>query len=319
MQGFPFALLAVLAFNTGIAVLLTLLGYGGRGFGQNLVYAQCIGVLVMLIIHTGWRALWPGRKPPILPFVALTACAVLAAWVAGSALAASLLGVPWDGGRRQGDALVVTIAAGAVGTWFFWSRHRSAELERRTVEAQLKLLQAQIEPHFLFNTLANLDALIATDPRRARAMLAHLNAYLRATLAATRSESVTLADEFAMLLGYLEVQAVRMGSRLRHVLELPPTLAAATIPPMLLQPLVENAIKHGIEPKLDGGEIRVAAATESGTLCITVADTGMGGGVAGGNGIGLDNVRARAAAAGGSLDYVANPAGGVTVTLRLPQ
>jgi len=319
MKGFPFALLAVLAFNTGIAVLLTLLGYGGRGFAQNLVFSQCIGLLVLLIVHTGWRMLWQDRKPPVLPFVALTAAAVLAASIAGSALAAALLGVPWKAGQNFATALVVTIAAGTVGTWFFWSRQRAAELERRTVEAQLKLLQAQIEPHFLFNTLANLDALIATDPPRARAMLAHLNTYLRATLAATRRDSVTLAEEFAMLRGYLEVQAVRMGTRLRHELELPGTLSAATIPPMLLQPLVENAIKHGLEPKLDGGEIRVIASEEHGSLRITVADTGMGSSAAGGHGIGLDNVRARVAAANGSLEYAATPAGGVTVTLRLPR
>src|SRR3989337_826724 len=220
MQGFPFALVAVLAFNTGIAALLTLVGYGG-GFGDNFVFSQCIGLSVLLLVHFGWRGFWAPREAPRLPFIGLIAVSIVAGWLGGSALASALLGIPWTAGRSAVAALGVTVAAGFIGTWFFWSRHRAAELERQRVEAQLKLLQAQIEPHFLFNPLANLDALIGTDPPRARAMLRHLNDYLRATLAAARREKSTLADEFALLRGYLEVQAMRMGERLRFRLELP--------------------------------------------------------------------------------------------------
>ncbi|MGE0875488.1 MAG: sensor histidine kinase [Burkholderiales bacterium] len=318
MQGFGFALLAVAAFNTGIAVLLTLVGYGGR-FAVNLVFSQCIGLLVFALIHGGWRLLWPGRRPPLAPFAALAAGAVLAGWLAGSAIASALLGMPQDSAGGTRAALAVTVAAGLVGTWFFWTRQRAAELERRELEARLKLLQAQIEPHFLFNTLANLDALIQTDPPRARAMLAHLNRYLRGALGATRAERSTLGDEFALLRGYLEVQAVRMGARLRHALELPDALAGAAIPPMLLQPLVENAIRHGIEPKVEGGELRVHAREAAGGIEITVADTGLGESATAGSGVGLANVRARTAAANGTFDYVRNASGGVTVTLRLPR
>jgi len=318
MKGFPFALLAVAAFNTTIALLLTLLAYGGS-FAVNLVFSQCIGLTVLVLIHLGWRLLWPEDKPPARLLVALIAFAVVAGWLGGSALASLLLGLPWTGGRDAGTALAVTIAAGAAGTWFFWSRHKAAELERRHVEAQLKLLQAQIEPHFLFNTLANLDALIQSDPARARLMLRHLNEYLRGTLVATRKDWSTLADEFALVRGYLEVQAIRMGERLRPAVDLPAALATATIPPMLLQPLVENAIKHGIEPKVEGGEVRVAAREEPGAVAITVSDTGAGSSTAGGHGIGLDNVRSRTAAANGTVDYARNDAGGVTVTLRFPR
>ena len=212
MRGFPFALIAVAAFNTGIAALLTLVSYGG-GFRENFVFSQCIGLSVLLLVHAGWRAFWPGGKPPRLPFVGLIVLAILAGWLGGSAIASAILGLPWTAGRSAYAALGVTIAAGFMGTWFFCSRHRAAELERQRVEAQLKLLQAQIEPHFLFNTLANLDALIASDAARARVMLGHLNEYLRATLAAARKERNSLNEEFALLRNYLEVLTIRMGGR----------------------------------------------------------------------------------------------------------
>ena len=333
MQGFPFALLAVAAFNTVIAVLLSVVGYGGS-FGDNLVFSQCIGLTLLVLIHLGWRAFWPDRKPPRGPFMALIAAAVVLGWLGGSFLASLVLGLPWSAGRNAWAALAVTVTAGVAGTWFFWSRHRAADIERQRIEAQLKMLQAQIEPHFLFNTLANLDALIQTDPQRARAMLAHFNGYLRATLAATRRESNTLADEFALLRGYLEVQRMRMGERLRFSLELPEPLAQADLPPMLLQPLVENALKHGIEPKVEGGEVRVSAREEGGRLLLEVADTGRGAtrngrdgpsgngeGSTSGMGVGLANVRERLAFAfpGAQFEAGPNPAGGYTVRLSIPR
>jgi signal transduction histidine kinase len=321
MQGFPFALVAVAAFNTAIAALLKLVGYGG-GFRDNFVFSQCIGLMVLVLIHVGWRAFWPNRKPPRLPFIGLISVAVLAGWLGGSAIASSILGLPWTAGRSAYAALGVTIAAGFAGTWFFWSRHQAAELERGRVEAQLKLLQAQIEPHFLFNTLANLDALIATDPARARVMLAHLNDYLRATLAAARKERNSLDEEFALLRNYLEVLTIRMGARLSYELALPEALAGAQVPPMLLQPLVENAVKHGLEPKVEGGSVKVSAREERGRLVLEVADTGLGGHDGGGSGVGLANLRERLAAAfGGAAEVRAgsNAAGGFTVTLALPR
>jgi signal transduction histidine kinase len=321
MQGFPFALVAVLAFNTGIAALLTLLGYGG-GFGDNFVFSQCIGLSVLLLIHLGWRALWPVQKPPRLPLIGLIALAIVAGWLGGSAIASALLGLPWTAGRSAVAALGVTVAAGVTGTWFFWSRQRAADLERGRVEAQLKLLQAQIEPHFLFNTLANLDALIATDPARARVMLGHLNDYLRATLAAARRERNPLGEEFALLKNYLEVLAIRMGPRLKYELVLPDALVPVPVPPMLLQPLVENALKHGLEPKVEGGSVKVSAREAPGRLLLEVADTGQGDHETGGAGVGLANLRERLAAAFGAAANVeagANPAGGYTVTVSLPR
>lgn len=324
MKGFPLTVAAVAVFNTAIAALLVLVGFKDS-FLVTLVYSQCIGLTVLLVIHLGWRSLWPQRPPPLkLPFFALVAVAVIVGWIGGSALGSMLLGHEWDSGRKAYGAFAVTIAAGVVMAWFFWSRQRHAELEQQRSEAQLKLLQAQIEPHFLFNTLANLDALIATDPSRAREMLRHLNDYLRATLASARRERNTLADEFALLRGYLEVQAMRMGERLRFRLELPEALAAKELPPLLLQPLVENALKHGLEPKVQGGEVRVSARAEDEGMVLEVADSGIGTATPAmpGTGLGLANVRARLAAAyagAARLQAGANPAGGYTVTLSLPR
>jgi LytS/YehU family sensor histidine kinase len=219
--------------------------------------------------------------------------------------------------------MVISGVAGVIAVGFFWERARKEAIQRLAAEAQLRLLQAQIEPHFLFNTLANLQALIGTDPGRARSMLDHLNVYLRAALTAARRERNTLGDEFALLRGYLEIIAIRMDRRLRYRLELPEELAGAEVPPMLLQPLVENAVKHGLEPKLEGGEIAVAATAGGGALTLRVTDTGvgLGGAPTSDTRAGIAQVRERLAALYGgaaSLEVVSNPAGGVIATLLLP-
>lgn len=133
------------------------------------------------------------------------------------------------------------------------------EVQRHAQEARLKLLETQLEPHMLFNTLANLRALIAVDAERAQQMLDPVIAYLRATLHASRAATHPLQAEFDRLRDYLKLMAIRMGPRLAYALELPPALAAAPVPVLLLQPLVENSIKHGLEPKVQGGRITVRA------------------------------------------------------------
>ena len=310
------AILGTAAFNTAIAALLALIRFGGTFF-ENLVFSQCIGFTVIAVFLGTWR-LGGGERPRGWRLAAAMGASILAGWLGGTALASWLIGVPWNPKIAGGAVLGITVASSLVGMSYFWQRSRTAAIEREAAEARLRLLQAQIEPHFLFNTLANLDALIQVDPKRARAMLGHLNDWLRATLQATRKEWTTLAEEFAMLRGYLEVQSVRMGPRLRYALELPEGLGSATLPPMLLQPLVENAIKHGLEPKMDGGEIVVRAESRGGRLVIAVSDTGVGSSNAGGHGIGLDNVRQRTAAVGGTMAYANNASGGVTVTLEIP-
>jgi LytS/YehU family sensor histidine kinase len=200
---------------------------------------------------------------------------------------------------------------------------RSAALEQQSAEARFRLLAAQVEPHFLFNTLANLRALIETDPPRAVAMLDHLDGYLRASLAAAREPWASLGAELERLGDYLSIVAIRMGPRLMWRLDLPAELAHVRVPPMLLQPLVENAIRHGLEPKAEGGEVVVAARARGDALVIEVTDTGLGPGAVEnpGTGVGVPTVRERIAASYGSdasLVLAARAAGGTCVTLVLP-
>ena len=192
---------------------------------------------------------------------------------------------------------------------------------RELSEARLRMLHAQIEPHFLFNTLGAVQQLAQKESPRAAALTADLIAFLRGSLGEMRSERVTLASDFGMIEAYLKVMAVRQGERLRFALDLPPALAPAEVPSMMLLTLVENAIKHGIEPSLRGGEIRIAAAREAGRLVLSVRDTGAGLAEQPGAGEGLANVRHRlqllyGPAAG--LDVSGADDGGVLARITLP-
>jgi hypothetical protein len=246
----------------------------------------------------------------------------------GDSTASIVLGHP----RRMLAMLLMTIAPGIAATLYFHSRGRLAATEalaqqaqREAAENQLRLLESQLEPHMLFNTLANLRVLIALDPPRAQAMLDRLIAFLRATLNASRVGRHALAAEFSRLADYLALMQVRMGVRLQTRLDLPDALATLPVPPLLLQPLVENAIKHGLEPQVGGGRIEVRAAREGGTLVLTVRDTGVGLGALAGSGthFGLQQVRDRlatlyGAAAALTLADADDAEGGVCATVRLP-
>jgi signal transduction histidine kinase len=215
---------------------------------------------------------------------------------------------PWHfTDRRVALSISFTLLISVVATWFFFSlfklnaaRLERAQAERQAAEARLTLLQSQLEPHMLFNTLAHLRVLIKLRPDDAQRMLDQLIAYLRATLQASRATEHPLADEFERLSDYLALMQLRMGERLRVKLDLPAELSAVAIPPLLLQPLVENAIKHGLEPHVEGGELRVTAARDGKQLILEVADSGAGlatsselSGV--GAGFGLSQVRERLA------------------------
>jgi hypothetical protein len=199
-----------------------------------------------------------------------------------------------------------------------------ATASRLLAEARLRALQAQIEPHFLYNTLANVLGLIDTRPAEARRMLERFIDYLRASLAASRAESATLGGELDQVSAYLDVLAVRMGARLRYRIDAAPACRALPIAPMLLQPLVENAVMHGIEPKLAGGEIVVRTRIDGDVLCIEVADSGLGLGTAPprpGGGVGLANLRERVRQLHGAqarLQLFDNQPCGVTARLLLP-
>jgi sensor histidine kinase YesM len=192
-------------------------------------------------------------------------------------------------------------------------------------EARLKALQAQIEPHFLYNTLANVVSLIGPHPAQAQHMLERFIDYLRASLAASRSEQATLGSEAKLIAAYLDVLAVRMGERLRYRIEVPDALGQFAIAPMLLQPVVENAISHGLEPKVEGGEIVVSARIEGAHVCVQISDTGAGLNEAApakpGGGVGLGNLRERLRTLYGGearVELLENQPCGMTVRLMLP-
>ncbi len=196
-----------------------------------------------------------------------------------------------------------------------------AAFERQMAEARLQVLQAQIEPHFLFNTLANVRRLCDKDPAAGRTMLEKLMRYLEVALPRMRDSESTLGRDAQLVEAFLHVQKIRMGQRLAYSIDIPLALRAHPVPPMMLLTLTENAIKHGLNPAPDGGQIRVAARVEDDRLILSVADTGVGFAPGSGVGTGLANVRARLAAQFGgnaALMLENNELGGVTATIVLP-
>ncbi|HEV2608726.1 MAG TPA: histidine kinase [Noviherbaspirillum sp.] len=302
-------------FNLVIALIITYVMRVHTSFVVNLVVSMCIGILAVTFVDGGRLLLWGLGKPPKIPFILLVVAGLPAAQQLGKLIAAQFTGIPasyFFGAHQQNPAgyIVVTLLVSLFITWFFWNRSalaylkaeaevekaRAAAIEKQALQAQLQLLQAQIEPHMLFNTLANLQGLIAVDPPRAQQMLDQLILYLRATLSSSRAEQTTLGQEFALMEAYLGLMKVRLGGRLSYTLHLPDDLRDRRLPPMLLQPLVENAIKHGIEPKIEGGHIDVQAVTENAALMLTVRDTGLGlrdAGATSGTRVGMANLHDR--------------------------
>ena len=333
----------------GIAALLGAMP-GGR-FGAALVYSLCIGTLCWLAVDGGrfvvarglarrqpasgaLLAGWPGWGWMTLVIV----IGVSVAFALGSLVARAIVGEaePLLAGERwRGGAfvLLLSITATVVATAFFSARGRMAAAQaeaeaarRAAAETRLKLLESQLEPHMLFNTLANLRVLIGTDPPRAQAMLDRLIGFLRATLNASRSGMHPLAAEFERLADYLALMATRMGPRLVARFDLPADLREQPVPPLLLQPLVENAIRHGLEPRVEGGRIEVSARRTGDRLVLAVRDTGIGlsaGSTSGGTNFGLAQVRDRLAALYGerarfTLEPAGGAEGGAVARIELP-
>lgn len=195
--------------------------------------------------------------------------------------------------------------------------------EKELTVARLNLLHAQVEPHFLYNTLASAQVLTRTDPARADQMLGHLIQYLRSSLPRTEDSLSTLGDELELTRAYLEILRIRMGSRLNLHIEVPDSLKTLPMPSMMLQTLVENAIKHGLEPKPGGGTIWILARPHDDHATLTVADDGQGFSTqSSGTGIGLKNLRERLRLTYGpaaSFAIVSNFPHGVAATLTLPR
>jgi len=319
-------LLSTIIFNTAIAGVLTML-MKSYPFQFELIYSQCIGLSVMVINATVVNLL----RGSVLRWAVL--CITLPGSVAiGMSLAFAFTGVGSWGDQYVWSTMLIGLFFGLIGSITFLLSERidaevekrqliQSESERREIEAHLKLLQAQIEPHFLFNTLANVGSLIDSDPALAKRLLERLNDWLRMALVRARSDDAMLGDEIDMLENYLQILKIRFGDRLRWRIEMSEEASLSSFPPMLLQPLVENAVCHGIEPRIGGGEIVIRATKENDRLHIEVSDNGVGMVSAEGAGTGLTNVRARLASLygeAGELALMDKAEGGVSAMLELP-
>jgi signal transduction histidine kinase len=339
-------ILVMLALNFLIAVMLLALGVPG-GFLRTYTTCNAIGLSIWGLISLLRR--FVGQRFPVLP---LALIAVPLGFIAGSKIAAltgtaDLVTLVARDPTHQWRALLGSLMVATFATGFvilYWrsqsyqadlqsERRRAAEALQSETSARLALLQAQIEPHFLFNTLANVQSVIDTDPTTAKSILENLNQYLRVSLGRTRKPSSTLADEISLVTALLAIAGMRLGDRLAYSISVPEGLGSASLPPLLLQPLVENALKHGIEPAVHGGEIVVEARatgespTASGSvapgasLTLRVTDSGVGLNAGSPEGVGLANVRGRLASLYGDrgrLAIFSHEPHGVVAEITIP-
>ena len=332
------------AYVALIAVAMIMPILVGEGF-QDKKYRSVLGHLTFYCVTGGALMIIIVVADALAPRIWDRAAAFALAVVAGCAVGALATSIVLDASLEQ--ATVGTAASlllrRALKTWapamaglFLLERSarrsailRQAELDRRRLEGQmlearLQVMQAQVEPHFLFNTLAHLQRLYATDPVRARRMLDSFCDYLRAALPQMRGTRSTLGRELELATAYLAMQQIRMGRRLRVAVTVPDELRNAGLPPMMLLSLTENAIKHGLASLREGGEIRIDAAATESRLRVSVNDTGVGlgaSGSGGGSGVGLSNIRSRLSALHGErgrLSLTPNAPHGVIATIELP-
>lgn len=317
-------LLWTLLFCAALAAGFTLFawfGYGRRvgwglpalteAYGKNLIVCGLIGFLIHGLFELFGH--WMGRErlrrlrgwQASMYFSAIPMLGVAIGWPLGVLLAAG--GIPsWWSGPRSFDVISTSILIALALTFglhlYFSNAARRIEAEKRATEAQLRLLQAQMEPHFLFNTLANVQTLIDHEPKLAKQMLENFTDYLRATLTQLRSGDSTVAAELVLAESYLKLLATRMAERLNFHVENDERAGPAVLPPLLLQPLVENAVHHGLEPKVDGGTVTLRAHVRGSELVLEVQDDGLGREHRvqrprrGGAGLALTNLRQRLAA-----------------------
>ena len=290
-----------LLFSMGLAVPFTVLGFfafaRGHGawhnlaawaywYGKNLIVCLTIGVVIHLLFDItrhwfatpGRVARWKAWQRTVF-FSGLPLLGVVIGWPLGVGLAGSDFRL-WISSREGNNIIVGTLLMSVLITFlihhFFAIKVKQFEAERRATESQLRLLQAQIEPHFLFNTLANVHSLMDHDLPKAKQMLQSFTDYLRASLTTLRSEQSTVAQELLLAQSYLELLQARMEDRLHFSISSDEAARAQPLAPLLLQPLVENAVQHGLEPSIDGGGVRVSARVAGALLVLEVQDDGRG-------------------------------------------
>ena len=308
------------------------------------VIAQCIGYSIHALFAVGERLLPDinarglGAKALFYTVVPLVGT-FIGYWLAATLLDYQTMRTAMFSPRGALAVGTVSIIISSVLLLIFIPRARAARIqaafereqarvavaERTAALAQLKLLEAQVEPHFLYNTLANIVSLIDSEPATAKRMIERLIALLRGAAGAAGSESTTLSAQIEHLRAYLELMTLRMGGRLAFSVDIPAETAILDVPPLLLQPLVENAIRHGLEPNVDGGSVRISARRDGRALELVVADTGVGFAATrkptADGGLGIANLRARLRAlygAAATLVIEDNVPAGARITVRIP-
>jgi signal transduction histidine kinase len=308
-------------------------GFASR-FWVSLVYSGCCGYCIQTLSHVFGPVI---RRNFEQSAFAIRLAFTIAMWVggglAGYVLAGILLGQRFALDASMiaviilGNIIVAAVAGVALRRRAIQEvaaerdRAERSETQRALAVSRLRLLQAQIEPHFLFNTLANVSSLIECDPKEARRMLDQFTLLLRASLDQTRKENSPLGAELKVLDAYLSVLKVRMGARLEYSINAASDLMSIEIPTMLLQPIVENAVKHGIEPRVKGGRVSIAVKRDDAYLVLTVADDGVGFMANSTENIGLGAVRERLQVQFGtdaSLSAERTADNWTLVTIRIP-
>jgi len=293
------------------------------------------GMAPVILVLAGVQRFLPDSRSRRWPWLALAICVAVALGWIGERGVMDLCGcgdpTPAEARAMLHWLVVIAVSIAALGEYRHGFQRAAESLHRADVErvrqqselaeGRLQLLQAQIEPHFLFNSLANVRRLLRTDGPAGRAMLADLLRYLESALPRLRDDAPTLEREMEVVRAFLGVHQVRMGSRLQVEFDIPTELRQRIVPPMMLLTLVENALKHGLQPLLEGGAIRVGARSGPTTLQVLVADTGRGLGTSLGSGTGLANIRARLRSMYGSsaeLSLRVNEPRGVVAMIELP-
>ena len=299
-----------------------------------LVSALCVGYTSMVLFTAATNV--RGQR---LPRWAIQVASIVVGSFLGTMLAGVVKGrdIATMFTERYYGVLITMglgIGFGCMAVWVYVFRERQsrqaaelaraqaerAQLEKNVLQARLALMQAQVEPHFLFNTLANVQHLVETDPASASRMLESLIQYLRAALPRMREDSTTVGREIDMSKAFLDIHRMRMGSRLDYVLDVPEDLRGRPFPPMMLITLVENAVIHGVDPCCEAGTITIRAREEGGRLRLSVADTGEGISPKKGTGVGLTNIRERLKAlhgTGARLVIEENLPRGVVATIEV--
>jgi signal transduction histidine kinase len=334
--------LGLLLFWTAVGLFFATAGAGvAHGLATWYIWGLLGWAMVVVDRHLpvpqerlGVRLL--GHVPLSLLFSLLYLCLVTlidAAFLQGELQAPDWqkLGDAIRGGAVQWNVLNYWLILGAYLAFSYHRevqerRSRAAHVESLLTEARLSALRAQLHPHFLFNALNTVSAYVETDPKRARAMLGHLGDLLRFSLDSEDRREVSLAEEIDALDHYLAIQCARFAGRLRTHMDIPPELLDARVPGLVLQPLVENAITHGLSDLPNAGEIRVSARGHENELALTVADNGAGL-PAGWSldrdaGIGLSNTRSRLEETYGAAHHISilpGARGGVVAEIRIPR